>query len=343
MYDIVFITDKPYYYQLDKLKKRFPLVKKATSYEDACKKSTTSAFWLVWPDQEVLDTFDFNFKMLPEDRELVHVFKQDDEFKGVCLTSKLVKVSEREVKHRFFLNRKQLDIPSTTRSLYDIIFISYEEPNAEENWQNLLKRYPRAKRVHGVKGIHQAHKEAARISDTAMFWVVDGDSVVVDSFDFELLLPKYDEDIVHVWSSSNSVNQLEYGYGGIKLLPKKETLDVDVTSTDMTTSISNKFRAVPVVSNITSFNTDPFNTWKSAFRECVKLASKSIQGQVDTETEERLDIWCTVANGNYGDYAILGALAGRKYGQENAGNLPALALINNFEWLKSLFQQTQRP
>jgi phosphoribosylpyrophosphate synthetase len=33
------------------------------------------------------------------------------------------------------------------------------------------------------------------------------------------------------------------------------------------------------VSNITAFNTDPYSTWKSAFRECVKLSSKIIDRQ----------------------------------------------------------------
>ena len=41
--------------------------------------------------------------------------------------------------------------------MYDIVFISYQEPNADENYNKLLKRFPLAKRVHGVKGIHQAH------------------------------------------------------------------------------------------------------------------------------------------------------------------------------------------
>ena len=53
--------------------------------------------------------------------------------------------------------------------------------------------------------------------------------------------------------------------------------------------ISNKFKVVNKISNITAFNTDEFNTWKSAFRECVKLASKVIDGQVDEETEIRRD------------------------------------------------------
>ena len=46
--------------------------------------------------------------------------------------------------------------------MYDIVFISYQEPNADENYDKLKERFPLAKRVHGVKGIHQAHIEAAK-------------------------------------------------------------------------------------------------------------------------------------------------------------------------------------
>ena len=119
---------------------------------------------------------------------------------------------------------------------------------------------------------------------------------------------------------------------------------MDITSTDMTMNISTRFKAMEEVSNITAFNTDPFSTWRSAFRECVKLASKSIQGQVDSETEDRLNVWCSKGKDRlYGEYAISGALAGRAYGQENAGNLPALTLINDYDWLKTQFQQTHLP
>ena len=39
----------------------------------------------------------------------------------------------------------------------DFVFISFREPNCEENYENLLTQVPYAKRIHGVKGIHQAH------------------------------------------------------------------------------------------------------------------------------------------------------------------------------------------
>ena len=63
--------------------------------------------------------------------------------------------------------------------MYDIVFISYQEPNADENYNKLLKRFPLAKRVHGVKGIHQAHIEAAKKACTKMFYVVDGDALIL--------------------------------------------------------------------------------------------------------------------------------------------------------------------
>jgi hypothetical protein len=106
---------------------------------------------------------------------------------------------------------------------YDIIFISYNEPNADKNFANLKLRFPTAQRVSGVKGIHQAHIAAAKKAFTKMFWVVDGDAEIVDDFNFDYEVSKYDLECVHVWRSKNPVNGLEYGYGGVKLLPKKLT------------------------------------------------------------------------------------------------------------------------
>lgn len=224
--------------------------------------------------------------------------------------------------------------------MYDIIFISYQEPNAEENWQTLKSRFPTAKRVHGVKGIHQAHIKAASICFTKMFWVVDGDAVLQDDFDFDYTVDDYNLETVHVWRSINPVNDLVYGYGGVKLLPRKLTLSMDVTTPDMTTSISKLFKAVPEISNVTAFNTDEFNTWKSAFRECVKLASKTIQGQDNEETEQRLHTWTTQGGERrFGNSAIQGARHGSAFGSANRNNPSELARINDFDWLYEQFSK----
>lgn len=222
--------------------------------------------------------------------------------------------------------------------MYDIIFISYQEPNADDNWNILKSRFPHAKRIHGIKGIHQAHITAAKKCFTKMIWVVDGDAVILDNFNFDYT--PSDTDYVYVWRSKNPVNDLEYGNGGVKLLPRQRTVNMDLSKPDMTTSISTKFKPILEISNITAFNTDPFNTWKSAFRECCKLSSKVIDRQKSEETNERLSSWCSKGHDKpYGEYAINGARMGMIYGRENKDNIDALKMINDFEWLKNKFEE----
>ena len=218
---------------------------------------------------------------------------------------------------------------------YDIVMISYKEPNAEENFDKLKRRFPRAKRVHGVKGIHQAHIEAAKLCTTDLIWIVDADADVLDSFNFDYKSPDKEKNYVKVWRSINPINNLEYGYGGVKLFPREATLNMDTTRADMTTSISRHFKPIKVVSNITAFNTDAYNAWKGAFRECAKLSSKVIDRQKEDETNERLKIWTTVGKDKpFGEYCINGARAGMEFGLSDGADLK---LINDFNWLEQQF------
>lgn len=221
--------------------------------------------------------------------------------------------------------------------MYDIVFISYNELNAEENYNRLSSRFspPILKRITGVAGIHNAHIAAAKKAMTKMFWVVDGDAEVLESFNFDYQVPNNELDYVHVWRSQNPVNGLVYGYGGVKLLPKKLTMNMDTSRVDMTTSISTLFKPMPEIANITAFDTDEFSTWRSAFRECAKLASSSIDRQNTEETQSRLDTWCNFSTGIYAEEAITGALAGRAYGEKNASDKEALLKLNDFTWLQA--------
>ena len=217
--------------------------------------------------------------------------------------------------------------------MYDIIFISYNELDADDNFNSLKERFPLAKRVHGVKGIHQAHIVAAKKSFTRMFWVVDADAVILNSFNFDYKVSDSELDVVHVWRSINPINNLSYGYGGVKLLPKQLTINMDTTTTDMTMNISSKFKAVDEISNITAFNTDAFSTWRSAFRECCKLTVIN-----NEESLARLAVWNKLnENAPYGFYAYSGALTGRTYGEKNASNKEALSKVNDFTWLEALW------
>jgi hypothetical protein len=92
------------------------------------------------------------------------------------------------------------------------------------------------------------------------------------------------------------------------------------------------------VSNITAFNTDPLSTWRSAFRECAKLASRTIAGQLDDETAHRLKVWTHIGGDRtYGEYAKGGASAGEWFGKTYKDDNTMLAKINDYAWLESEF------
>lgn len=228
--------------------------------------------------------------------------------------------------------------------MYDIVFISYKEPTAEANWKALDDRFQgRTRRLHGIKGIHRAHQIAANIVSTEMFYVVDADAMIMPDFHFNHEIPEHQRHHVFVFRARNPINDLVYGYGAVKLLPTSSVLsmDLDNIKPDMTSSLPGAtYHIVHELSNVTAFNTDPFNTWRSAFRECAKLASKVIDNQKDLETEQRLDAWCSIGSDRpYGLWSMRGAKAGRTYGKNNAGDISKLSMINDMDWMLSRFEE----
>jgi hypothetical protein len=219
---------------------------------------------------------------------------------------------------------------------FDVFFLSYKEANIESNWNRLSSICPRAQRIIGVEGILNAHKVAARASTTDMLYIIDADAFVSYNFDFEFIPYIQDRDKVYIWHSLNPVNGLEYGYGGVKLFPKHKLLEAQDGLVDISTSVGD-LKVMKKVSCETRFNTDPFSTWKSAFRECAKLSSKIIKNQINSETEYRLAQWLTKGldqpNGNY---CIDGAFAGSQFGK----NQEDMHLINDFNWLRKKFTES---
>jgi organic radical activating enzyme len=349
MYDIFYVSRNDIVAsEWQKIKALYPTaqaVGNVESFSQIRARAFTKMFWVIWDDIELSSSFNLtDYKVTKWDESYTHVFLNGNYYDGLCLFSKNVEVTEKEFKHRFFVNKKEIEVQASVPKPYDIFFISYRESNADENYKKLTDRFPRAKRVHGVKGIHNAHKRAAELSTTDMFWVVDADAIIEPSFNFYIdQIPQYDaykKSKVYVWRSKNPINDLEYGYGGVKLLPKSFTMNMNMSKIDMTTSISPVFEPVFQVSNISAFNIDGFNSWKSAFRECAKLSSKIIQRQNDKETQERLDTWCTIGKDKpYGEFVVAGAKSGREYGETNKDNEEALKKINDFDWLEQEFNR----
>jgi len=350
MYDIFFVSNEECNRSAwEQFKQRFPNAQKVDNcktFEQVSKKSLTKYFWIVWDNLQLTENFNLDYRIPEWDKDYVHVFRNGNFYDGVCIFSKTSRILQREWDYRFFTNKKEIDIQASSPIKYDVAFISYHEPNAEVNYNKLLQKAPNAIWIKDVTGIHQAHIEAAKQCNTELFYIVDADAEILDEFNFDMQIPYYDFNArksVYVWRGRNPITDLEYGYGGVKLFPRQTTINMDVNSPDMTTSLSDSFKPMQEVSNITAFNTDGFSTWKSAFRECCKLASRTIKGQKDDETDERLSKWCSDYGRDrpFGDYAIQGARAGRQYGISNSAKPDALRKINDFKWLREQFDARQ--
>lgn len=226
-----------------------------------------------------------------------------------------------------------------TQEMFDVVFISFDELNADENWDHLKNFVPCAHRIHNVKGIANAHIEAAKMVSTDHFFTVDGDNWIYPNFNWDKVIDfQKNDQRIHVWGCKNSVNGLKYGYGGIKLWPTNHVENIKQHSVDFTTSVATRgFRVHEQIASTTIFNTSEFNTWRSAFRECVKLSGNLI-GNHDERTKNRLQVWMSIGvDSEYGYYSLQGARAGAIFAMENQTDDLELAKINDFDWLWEKF------
>lgn len=239
--------------------------------------------------------------------------------------------------------------------MLDIFYLTYHGDYSEENFEQIKKLAGEGQRVINVAdvdGIYNGHKQCALQCETKHFFVVDGDAWVLDDFDFSYIPSETDEvypetcsaQCTHVWRAVNPATRQVYGYGGVKLFARdafmdKAYIDVEFPGVDVTTEVAKRgysYLPIEVVSNETRFATTPFNAWKSAFRETVKLAS----GVATQDRRKRINEWRNpVEDVPYSKEIALGAKMGENYGTANIGNGDRLFRINNWKWLNTWFKQ----
>jgi hypothetical protein len=218
----------------------------------------------------------------------------------------------------------------------DIVFLSNGETGAEENWEHLLKVTKglpnRVVRVDGVNGRAAAYHAAVTASETPWCFTVFAKLQVSPKFDFNwqpdrMQVPKH-----YIFHAKNPVNGLTYGHQAMIAYNKKLTLANEGRGLDFT--LDDAHEVVPLISGTAKYNTDAFSTWRTAFREVLKLKAD------DSETaRERLDIWMNKAEGDFSQYSIKGALDADEYYDEVSGDFDALKLSYEWAWLKQRFDQ----
>lgn len=213
----------------------------------------------------------------------------------------------------------------------DVIFVSYGEPNAEENFSRLCKFAPAARRLTCVSGLQQGYQDAAALSATALFFMVDGDLWIRDGFEFAV--PEGPAASVCFWRAINPVNGLNGFMGGLKLLRREAVRAIPPRAVDPLLAIPGPRRTISTPAGETRFNASPFLAWKAAFRECAKLTAGVVS---PPRRRERLEIWQTVGGDRLnGGWCLLGARMGAAFGAAKGADLSRLtdhaALQRQFE------------
>lgn len=221
----------------------------------------------------------------------------------------------------------------------DIVYISNGEPD-EQRWYDHLcyMTNTQAKWVRGVNGRTAAYQEAARQSRTPWFFAVFAKLEVLGS-DFPWLtwMPDYFQEPKHyIFNSRNPLNNLEYGHQGVIAYNKRLVLENNTPGIDFT--LSQPHESVPILSGTAHFNQSPWMTWRTAFREVVKL-KHFMATQPTLETEHRLNTWCTVAEGEYAEYCLKGANDAVEYYNEVSGDYEQLKLSFEWAWLQERFNK----
>ena len=218
----------------------------------------------------------------------------------------------------------------------DIVFLSNGETGADENYEHLLnvtKGLPnRVVRVDGVNGRAAAYHAAAEASETPWMFTVFAKLKVSPKFDFNWQPDRMQSSKHYIFHAKNPVNGLIYGHQAMIAYNKKLTLANDGKGLDFT--LDDEHEVVPLISGTAQYNTDEFSTWRTAFREVIKLRAD------DSEvSKERLDAWLNKADGDFAQYSIKGALDADEYYDEVDGDFDQLKLSYEWAWLREKFDQ----
>lgn len=224
----------------------------------------------------------------------------------------------------------------------DIVYISNGEPNEKLYYDQLQlstheNGYPG--RMHWVKGINgrtAAYKEAARQSNTPWFFAVFAKLRIYPNFDFNWKPDYFQQPKHYIFHAKNPVNGLEYGHMAMIAYNKKLVLEAENIGLDFT--LSAEHEVVPVLCGVAEYNQDEWMTWRTAFREVIKLKHF---GKISpsVENEFRLKKWLTVGLGAYGQWSTMGAADAVQYYDEVNGQYDQLMLSYEWDWLKQYFNK----
>ncbi len=240
-----------------------------------------------------------------------------------------------------------------------VVFLSYDEPNADENYQFLVDNHPKPDnvyRVHGVKGFDAAHKQAGKVANSKRFFTIDADCKVdATIWSKSIELTPDIEQATLSWSSRNYVNGLVYGNGGVKLWYTEHVMNMRsheaANPEDGRNNVDfcwdpENYKQMNNTYGVVHSNATPKQAFRAGFREGIKMGLDQgekvniadFKHKMYPANFARWLIWMTVGRDvENGDWCIYGArLAAHMLYIENFDH----TVIADYDWFNT-FWETQ--
>lgn len=317
----------------DQVVSRFSQLMDVVQYEDdsvadAIKKhSYTKQYAIFYPNSSSPNNL-FEVPLWRKNDRLVHVLADNGSVVAAPRESQ-AEIKSQVYDYKHILTHKSLYSPT---KVLDIVYISNGEPDAER-WYNHLCAVAPNQKIHWVKDVNgrsEAYKAAAEASSTPWFFAVFA-KLEMDSDFWWGWQPDYMQQPKHyIFNAKNPVNGLVYGHQACIAYNKKLVLLNDGKGLDFT--LHQPHESVDMLSGIAHFNVSPIVTWRTAFREAIKLKLAT-----DDTSAYRLKVWMTKAEGENAKWSLAGANDAVEYYQSVGGDIQQLLLSYEWKWLNDYY------
>jgi hypothetical protein len=213
----------------------------------------------------------------------------------------------------------------------EIVFLHNGEVDASKNFDKLNHfAYSRPMMLNGITPRLKAYQTAAEMVSTDWVLTVFAKCHMKNSFANFQWRPDYWQQAKH-YIFYNENKDLDLTYGHMAPIAYNRRLMLENTGgLDMT--LAQEHAVVPIVISETTL-TDPWDIWRTAFRETAKLLYYK-QDSNNLELEYRLDKWLRAEQLWY----KRGAQDARDYFESTNGEYSWLMLTNEWDWLSKRFK-----
>jgi len=216
----------------------------------------------------------------------------------------------------------------------DVVFISNGEPNWGKNLNHArrlcYRNRNRFRHVQGINGRVAAYHAAAQVSKTAWFFAVFAKLEVDENWDWNWQPDRMQQPKHYIFHARNPVNGLVYGHQA--MIAYNRELALANTGQGLDFTLDQPHEVVPIVSGTAYYAVSPWQAWRTAFREVIKLR----HSLPDVENEYRLNRWLESPNdGTNSDWSAWGAQDAMEYYDKVGGDFDQLRKSYEWDWLSS--------